>query len=779
MLDQLKTLDPDGNPPLTRIARASDGYEIWNQLRMADSVSSFERARWDAMYDNVPPLDQKQLDANGQSYRVNVGWDLAKMVLDMGQAGYIDVLNSTETLIECPTEADIPEEERKEAEDIIAEEVTNCIRSWPDFSSSYLQLTSTLIKQAVSFGTFDDDLDWRFDAKGLSDVKISRKTKVGQGNIDVACWLRFYSMSQLYQFIKHPEHAEQMGWNVEAVKAVIMRAINNSNTFTQWRNYEWEKIEIELRNNDYYWTYGIAQTQNIRIVHMVWQEFDGRYSYGILTDDQTQNGEWLYHKVGRFSSSYNAFVAFTYGVGNGYYHGIRGQGYTIYPIVGALNRAYCQLLEVGTYGSAPTIHLKDESKLQEFQFTPSGAYNLMAGDVEMIPSSIVPNISTGVLPIVQTFTNIFREQTANANTQALIESPKEMTAAEVNARLGSVAKMSTSSLNLFYPAWECLLREMVRRMKRKDYSALDPGGNYIMELHRKLIKRGGKRLLEAFFKLDTTRLKAKRAIGSGSEAARLLAFNQLMQILPYLDEYGRQNVIRDYVAGYVGYRNTDRYIQPVNAEQRPPLEASVAELQNDALLGGGVATVRPNDNHLIHARVHSEALIPLVQQANDAITVDPLAVAGLMQGLQQLNAHLAEHVERLAIDPIGQKLVAQYKKVLQQADEVIHNGLLKIQKLQEQQAAEAQEQGEQFQPQVDPKVLADIENKRLLTEAQIESIQIKAQASAQATLEKGRQQQALNDAETAQSLRANAAKANQQIVQTARQGRIKERQSTT
>lgn len=770
-MDQFKTLDADGRPPDTRIARAKDAYEIWNQLRMADAISSFERARWQAMYDNVPPLNQNQLEANGQSYRVNVSWGLAPMVLDMAQSGYIDMISATESFFECPTTADIDPDRRREFEEIIAEECTACIRSWEDFMETFLRNTSTFIKEAVSIVTFDDEWDWRFDAKGLSDFKIPRKTKVGQSNVDVACWLRFYSATQLYQFIKNPETAEANGWDVKATRAAIIRSVNNANTFRQWQTYEWEKLEVELRNNDYYWTYGVAQTQNIRVVHVMWQEFDGRMSSGIICDDSEQE-DWLCHKVGRYESTYNAFVMYTYGVGNDYYHGIRGQGYIIYPIVGALNRAYSQLLEVGIFSSAPIIHAKDESAMQAFQFTPCGAYNLVGGDVTFVGTNMVSNLSSNVMPIINGFTQMFREQTANANTQTLIDSPKEMSATEVNARLSSIAKMSSSSLSLFYDPWECTLREMVRRMKRRDYGALEAGGKYIVELHKKLLKRGGKELLEAFFNLDTTRLRAKRAIGSGSESARLLAFNQLMQVLPYLPEGGRNNVIRDFVAGYVSWRNADRYTGS-SPSAATNAQESIAWTQNPLLVGLQFQPVLPNDDHFVHARVHAELLGPLTQQTDQVLAqaaeteggeagIDLTPVANQLQGLQMLNDHMAEHVAKIAINPAGAKLVGQYKQILQNASEIIWNGSEQVQNMMRKQAMEAQAQGEQQPAGPDPAVVAKIEDSQRVTDAKIQAIQAKAQTDMQIKEMNAAQDRALKDASTAQQLIANAAKNRQQ-----------------
>jgi hypothetical protein len=397
-----------------------------------------------------------------------------------------------------------------------------------------------------------------------------------------------------------------------------------------------------------------------------------------------------------------------------------------------------------------------------FQFTPSGAYNLAAGDYVFESGGMVQNISSGVLPMIQSFDKMLRDQTANANTESLTSSTKEMTAAEFNGQLASIAKMSNTSESLFHDPWELLLRETVRRMKRRDYSEKEAGGRYIMQLHKKILKEGGAKLLEAFFQLDTSRLKAKRAMGGGSEAATQLAYNQLMPILPYLPESGQRNVVRGFVASRVGYRNVDAFTSP-NSSPALNAQESIAWLQNSSLLKGGYEPVLPNDDHFVHARVASEALGPMAQNAGEMLSqvdANPESIgeiAQLLEGLGALNAHLTEHVQKIAISPEGQKLVGQYKQVLQQVDEILNNGVLHIQKLQERMANEAQAEGEQAQPQVDPQKLADIEAKRAITEAQIDAIRAKTQATIESTQAKTAQQLALNDASTSQKLLSDAA----------------------
>jgi hypothetical protein len=765
MSDRLETISQSGKPPVSRIKDAKSAYEIWETLRRADAVSAFDRSKIDAAYDNERPYDERALINAGQAYRVNVSWGFAKQVLDTALAGYVDIINAPQTFFRCPTLYG-SQTERDELEQVVAQEVTAAVRSWRNFFPTYLKLCNSFIKHGVGVSLFNDEWDWRWKSTDMSDFKIPRKTEIGQDNIDVAACLRFYSPTQLYQLIKDEETAKINGFNIEACRKAIISSVNNNNNYYNFRQYDWEKLEMELRNNDLFFTTQAANQQSIRVVHLWVTEFDGKVSHYMINDD---NGvqDFLFKKIGRFQNSYEAYTVFTYGVGtNGYYHGVRGQGYDVFAINGALNRAYCSLLEIASFGSAPTFQPKDETALQEMQFIPNGVYNLLSPGIEVIKDTIVPNVSNGTLPIVSAFTQLFRERTSAYNTESLINTSVEKSATQVRAELSNIAKMSVSALNLFFDPWESLMREMIRRMKRKDYDNREPGGKYIVELHKRLLRRGAEgfgakdRYLQAFFNLDTDRLRVVKPVGAGSEAARMVAFDRLMGIFGSLPDYGKQNLIWDIASETAGYENASRYaIQPGESE-KPTMDASIAQLENNSLLAGGQIMVLDGQNDLVHAKVHIEALNPLVDQAQEALQVDPMQLAPMLEGINALNAHVAQHVERLSGDPAMREESALYRKVLQNADEILHNGTLKVQKLmaeQEQQSMLGEMENAnlaQGQPQIDPATLAKIEAQRAERQAKLEMDMQMHQQRMIMRQQDANQKMAIRDAEAASKIQS-------------------------
>jgi hypothetical protein len=295
-------------------------------------------------------------------------------------------------------------------------------------------------------------------------------------------------------------------------------------------------------------------------------------------------------------------------------------------------------------------------------------------------------------------------------------------------------------------------------MKRKDYDALEPGGKYIVELHKRLLRRGAEgfgakdRYLQAFLNLDTERLRVVKPVGAGSEAARMVAFDRLMGVFGSLPDYGKQNLIWDIASETAGYENAARYaVQPGEAE-KPTVDASIAQLENSVLLGGGEVAVLDGQNDLVHAKVHSEALNPLVTQAQELLQTDPAQLAPMLGGINLLNAHIAQHVERLTQDPQMREDSAMFRKILQNADEILHNGTLKVQKIMEQQSMTQQAPQEEQQIQIDPTTLAKIEGQRAERQAKLEmDKQIHDQKMIMRQQEMS-QKLALRDAETASKI---------------------------
>ena len=230
-LDDLGSLDEKGEPVASRLKDVKSAISIFNGLMKADEKSAINRARVDAMFDGASPYNQGSLNASGQGLKTNLNFGEAQRLLDISLSAYVDLYSSLEKLVEVKGTIGDPSEIGY-FEDVVSEEVTHLMRNWPEFHSSYLRLCTTFIKHGVAFSYFDNPDEWRFKVGSFADILIPRQTPANENCIDVAVGRRKYLLHELFAFIKNPETAAKVGWDVEEVKRVILKNAKTSSNRT-------------------------------------------------------------------------------------------------------------------------------------------------------------------------------------------------------------------------------------------------------------------------------------------------------------------------------------------------------------------------------------------------------------------------------------------------------------------------------------------------------------------------------------------------------------------
>ena len=338
----LGSLDKKGKPVETRLKDVKSAVGIFSTLLRADEKSAVNRARIDSMFDGAAPYSQSQLTASGQGLKTNLNFGEAQRFLDIALSAYVDLYSSLERLVEVKaTMGERSDTGPKEA--IIAEELTNLFRRWPEFHSSYLRLCTQFIKHGVGIAYFDSPEDWKFRVGGFADILIPRQSPATENGIDIAIGRRQYHLHELYHFIKNEKVAKAVGWNVEEVKRVMLDNVKTSGrSYQSGTTYsDYEALQAEIKNNDLYT--GI-QNPTVDVLHYWVREMDGSVSHYISAESSPK--DFLYKKVSRYETPEQAYIFFTYGVGsNGTFHSIRGLGQRIFAHVQTSNRLRCQQID--------------------------------------------------------------------------------------------------------------------------------------------------------------------------------------------------------------------------------------------------------------------------------------------------------------------------------------------------------------------------------------------------------------------------------------------------
>ena len=728
-LEGLQDLDQKGKPVQTRLKDVKSAISIFQTLRKADEGSSGNRARVDAMFDGANPYDAGRLAASGQGLKTNLNFGEAQRLLDISLSAYVDLYSSLEKLVDVKgTEGEASE--ITPLEDIVSEELTHLLRSWPEFHSHYLRLCTTFIKHGVAVSYFDTPDEWRFRVGGFSDILIPRQTPASESMIDIAVGRRQYHLHELYGFIKNEKAAKKVGWDVDEVKRVITK--NATTDGRSRRHYsDWEGLQQEMKNNDLYEGH---QNPTVSVLHFWVREMDGSISHYIAAENAPK--EFLYKKISRYDKPEQAFVMFTYGVGsNGTYHSVRGLGHRIFNHIQTSNRLRCQMIDGAMLGSAVMIQPDSQRALDELGFTYYGAYAVLSPNVNIIEKA-VPNLSTAVSPALQDISQQLAMNTDTVSTYGSQQSSPYRNQMQVVADMDVSTRLSGASLNLFYASWNRLLREVVRRIVTSKKN--DPA---IKDFYNRCMLRG---VPESFIKsLDTARTRAVRSIGNGSYANRLVALRELQAISGSFDEVGRRNLTRDIVSTRVGHDLADRYA-PQAEEARPTVDSKIAFFENQELMEGKSVPVVSNEIHGTHLMEHTSVLSQLIEQLNTG-AADPMQALPALQAFYQ---HIGETIQALAGDPTAQPLIADANQVLQFTEEMINNTSKQVQKLQREQA-EAMPEGGEGQPQGDPNEMAKMQEHQM----KMEMARQKAELDMELKRAKFEQEQAMRDASNVMKMR--------------------------
>jgi hypothetical protein len=675
---ELETIDAKGKAPKTRIKDHASLNSIYKNLVIADERSSADRSRIMDMFDGAPPYDPIQLKRMGQNYRANLNFGEAAADLESALTSYNDLVNSVDRLVNVRTSFG-DDSQKEEYGAIMADEFTRLItKDWSTFHFRQQLLSYYFISQGLGVAFFEDERNWQWNVCPIGDFLIPRGTHATEDRIEVACARRIYLAHELYKFIENPKIAEAAGWNVEAVQ----NALRDARTTRPTEGSNWEELQREIKNNDIFYSY--VRSREIHVVHYYVREFDGTYSHAIGRRDGM--GDFLFKKLSRFKNAAEAFHIFTYGIGNGQYHSIRGLGYKIFPHIQTTNRLRCAIADGAMLQTSVLLQPNSAEDISRMTLAYNGPMAFLPPGLQIAQTNY-PNLALNVMPVVNEMAMVRQSNTGSYRTQMMAPLGKARTATEVEAQTAQEAILTTNAINLFYVPWGKLLREQFRRLQRDTWIAGEPGEKEATLFRQRLESRGVPwEAVKAVYNVD-----AVKAVGLGSPAARLSAFNEFMSMLPRFDEAGQVNAVRDRIAARVGYDQVDRYLPNPNVKNRIPVDAKIAELENDAMMAGRQVSVLPSENHSIHLQIHLREAGPLTKQVQDG-QVPPQGKQQMMMFLTMLYQHANEHLVKIEGDNTKQPEIGQAK----QAMNLLRESVVNLQRDVEQDMRKANEQQQQL-----------------------------------------------------------------------------------
>lgn len=684
---------PEGKslPPRARVRDAEAARRIYVKMRDDDLVNAANRAECQDLLDGASPWSSQEL-SEANIDLPNINWRGAEQQVERAMAPYYRLSASPEHAVKVKTSFG-PDDGRQEINEVLSEEITTTLRSSPFYMFQRLLRDHKKIKEGIGVAYHPDDVDWRFRAAGLGQFYFDRQKFVCEEDQEVVCAVDPTSVTALYSKIAGEDTGR---WNKAAVLKAIQKGQKDRSNFE-----DWERLTDEMKNNDL--TIG-STSPPVVLIHLWVEEFNGTVSHYITTEVDCDTKEFLYEYRGKYRSLSEVLTLFPDGLGtNAKIHGMRGLLYKIFPMEQQRNRSLSRFLAAGDLASSLIMQCQDEESMANVGLQYFGNLAVIPPGFNANPVQM-PNLQAAVAPAIDMMERLRNDRVAGYTTENIFDGDQRKTKFEVAAHLDQAVSLSESQVDLHYLCEDRLAKQTVKRMTRRTYVAEDPGGDDIVELHRRLKERDPSgQLLEAFFRIDHTKTRAGRAIGSGSAGARTMALQRADELRSEMDDRGRYKLARWKAIDLMGSAAADELLPPEGPTRTTP-HTNIALLENEVLYGQGREwPVQESDPHLLHAREHIQPLMEM-QEAEKLgqLPIEEMALRGRAGWL-----HAVDHVERVGGDEATLDEVNQIRQFLQQVGEPIENGLKRAQAMAEEQAAEGGEGEDQSGPT--PEQIAQIE----------------------------------------------------------------------
>jgi hypothetical protein len=690
-----------------------------------DQIASYRRSQIQGIIDGNPPYNEQQLREVGQADRINVNWGHAESKVEAAVIPYFDILTSVGSYATVKTQYGKDMGKREEWSRIITEEFHKLLnKTNPNFLAQHQIAHKQLVIHGQACMYWPDGTDFKAKAIEPWALVVPKGAGVDWDNWEFCYILDEMYCEELYRYIEDEEAAARGGWDVEECQQAIMQARVDE----QDQRRPWEWYQKELKNNALYYSY--AKSKVIKIAHMYVKEYDGRISHYIF--DRLNSTEFLCVRESNYKKFSNAFTVFLNGVGNGYYHGVRGLGQKVYKWAEAMNRFNNQMVEGAIVGSAIMFQPQTAKDAESLKTVQIGPYRILPPGLALTQVNVASNLDAA-MKVAQMFQGQESDEIGSFLPSVSGGGGRKKGNKEIEVEIGEKSRLTNTRAEIYLQALDVHYREVYRRASNPNILEEDHGGPEAIAFQEACFNRG----VPQAAMLDIDYVRATRSIGQGSSAARMQAMKMIGEYLPQLPESNRKRVINSNIAAIAGQTGVETFGIP--EETKPDgNDMSIASLENNAFQSGGMVLIDPDQGHLVHLQVHMSFAGQIVKSIQ-AGQGNPMMADKIFQSLLP---HVLTHLKYLEEDPTRKEqfdqVNEQVSELMKIADQIRKMAMEMAQRMQEQ--AQQQQGGQQPDPQQ-----AVAMNKIQLDRAKFQNDAMIKQA-------KAKHQMALQDRKTAQRL---------------------------
>lgn len=739
----LQSLGDKGEVPKSRLATAQAARSMLTGLIRGDNEASIKRSMIQGMIDRNPMLTDAQVRKAGLAFLPRANWGGAAAKVKSVTNGYWDILTSPEQVsMVIFTKGDV--RNLVDWSQIASEEMHRTLfKTYPDWSFIYHMKLHVSQKVIHGIGPvfWRGKRDWRFWAVKRRNIQYPKEAPSDITRMRVVFIRDFMYVDELFELCEKGLKGETNRWS----KPNVLDAIRSAQIKDE-KQFDWEVCQERFKNNSYDWAYN--ESKVVPVAHVFVREFpqgdstDGKLSHHIfhenaIPDEKLFNKDevgvgYIYSAINEYDHIGQAIWACYDDVGNGDSESVRGMGTEVFHYGEADNRLKNALIQSAIEAGTPYFVAENAELAKKMTRIEMGPYKIIPTGYTMQQM----NTGQGVQAML-TAAAYFDQQESNQTgvyKSRTDQGKQPRTAREVDADVSETSKLDNAQVADYCMQADRLMAEVGRRLSQQGILETDPGGKEALDFKRRCIERGiPEELFHGLF--ETAQIGITRPIGNGSFMDRINRLTRISQFMGDMPQRKRALFIRDSIAFIAGNRQmADRY-GPDLEQQFPGIEASLAILENTALITPGAEDpFSPDNAHEVHLPIHLDFATKLLQGEDKQQA---------SQGIDMVYQHMSEHLDALEKDPTRRKAFDQFRAKLG----AMQNDIKKLHRTAELLAAAqppAPEQdpdvitAQRTQDRKDGEVQADMQRKGARTE---QAIRIKDVTTAQGMMIKSEQHQ--------------------------------------
>lgn len=648
-----------------------------------DSESSENRAAVQELMDFVPPYDEEDMREKGMGDRFNVNFGLATALKNEAVGPFLDIYTSPSRIARIALDEQVDVDKKNQWADIMSDEFTKMIRSWDVMMSNMLQLVDITVTHGIAIPWFEDKSTLHSQIGSLEDCKFDADDVAVPSLIPAMTISRVMTLPQIYSKIEdHEDDEDWNGWNGPVIKQLMVDAKPKHVDAERWNFEEAARMIKACRSGN---------PHQLPVVELIWgviRELDGTISVYACAldgpvggDEKTPKEEkWVYRKKSAYDDANQMFTIFPFSVGNrNRIYTIRGFGYALFLPGQADNILRSKMMDSARHRSSEIYQSESGIEtLEDIQFIDIGHAMIAPKGLRGVQQFNTQRLNDGIGFALESNMSVMNRHSSGLASSSLVQNPSaRRNEMQVTAELEYTNKMQGFAISLFYGPYDKYIRELVRRAFNETQSDLVLQ-KMVERMKEACINRGVPR--DVLSRIDLEGTQAVRLSGAGSKGSRLIAFQQMGELYATMDPTGQEHFNFDFASEIKGSEAAERYFG-YPGERRGHVDMALAQLENNDLAEGSIIDPVPGENTMVHLAEHIEELIAGLQEVNEGQT----DIAEWTMRTIPLYRHCVDTIEMASVHPSREQELNSFRQQVQQAGEVIENGLRHINKMRDGQ----------------------------------------------------------------------------------------------